>query len=84
MPPLPTTPHATPLLFDRLSFFWTLGGNQESVRESATSQNRNVKSNKLVRFVNKLGEQLRNFKIKNKTLIKQLQVLEIKVSKFKE
>ena len=70
MPPLPTTPHATPLLFDRLSFFWTLGGNQESVRESATSQNRNEYSNKLVRLANKLSDQLQDFKIQKEALIK--------------
>lgn len=70
MPPLPTTPHATPLLFDRLSFFWTLGGNQESVRESATSQNRNEYSNKLVRLANNLSDQLQDFKIQKEALIK--------------
>ena len=51
---------------------------------SATDETRNANLNKLVRLVNNLSDQLQDFKTQNATLTKQLQALEMQVSKLKK
>jgi cell shape-determining protein MreC len=49
-----------------------------------TDQIRNENLNKLVRHVNSLSDQLQGFKTQNEALTKQLQALEMQVSKLKK
>ena len=51
---------------------------------SEADQSRNANLNKLVRLVNNLSDQLEDFKMQNTNLTKQLQVLEMQVSKLKK
>ncbi|WP_416202797.1 MbeD/MobD family mobilization/exclusion protein [Acinetobacter sp. TGL-Y2] len=51
---------------------------------SATDETRNANLNKLVRHVSNLSDQLQDFKTQNEALTKQLQALEMQVSKLKK
>ena len=67
--------------------------DNQSVKESfkslletmrTTDQTRNENLNKLVRHVNSLSDQLQDFKKQNEALTKQLQGLEVQVSRLKK